>query len=97
MAAPAMTSPSTSRRHLSKFEKTAENAVSDTIFVKFLQNCLSEDDKNVTLSLETVIPTNLPGVTSLAASSWLPNAIKYCTKVRKMGAAGKEFNNYAIV
>ena len=31
----------------------------------------------------------------LAASSRLQNAIKYCTKVQKSCAAGKESNNYA--
>ena len=41
--------------------------------------------------------TNQPDMMSLAASGLQPNAIKYYTKVRKVGAAGKEFNKYVIV
>ena len=36
-------------------------------------------------------------MTTQAVSGWLQNAIKYCIKVRKMGAAGKESNNSATV
>ena len=39
--------------------------------------------------------TAAPDTTLLAASDRLENAIKYCTKVRKAGAAGKESNTSA--
>ena len=35
-----------------------------------------------------ICPTNLPDMTSLAASGRLQNAIKYCAKVRKTGPGG---------
>ena len=45
----------------------------------------------------TISSTNLPDMTSLAASRRLQNAIKYCTKVRKTGVASNESNNLVIV
>ena len=45
----------------------------------------------------TVNLTNLPDMTSLAASGRLQNAIKYCTKVPYTGATGKESNYLANV
>ena len=41
--------------------------------------------------------TNLQDMTSLAVSGWLPDAIKYCTKVRKTGVAGIEVHNSVTV
>ena len=41
--------------------------------------------------------TDLPDMTPLADSGQLQNAIKYCLKVRRMGAAGNESNNSATV
>ena len=38
----------------------------------------------------TISPTNLLDMTSLTVSSQLKNAIKYCTKVRKMGLTGQK-------
>ena len=40
---------------------------------------------------------NLSDTMSLAASGRLQNAIKYCTKVRKMGAAGTQAHNSVTV
>ena len=51
--------------------------------VEFLENGKSEGHKILNADLGTAGLTNLPGVTSLAASSRLQNAIKYCTKVAK--------------
>ena len=39
--------------------------------------------------LETIGPTHVPETTSLVAAGRLPNAIKYCTQVRKNGLAGQ--------
>ena len=45
----------------------------------------------------TIGLTNLLDTTSLAASSQLQNAIKYCSRVRKTGVVSKELNNSATV
>ena len=42
-------------------------------------------------------PTAVPNITSLAPYGRLQSAIKYCTKVRKIGPAGEELNSLATV
>ena len=63
--------------------KNFENAASDG-FGWNTQNSLSEDHKILHTYGRL---TNLPDRTSLAAAGWLHNAIKYGTKVHKMGSA----------
>ena len=67
-------------------ENTVENAATDDFGWKFLDNGLIEDSAPV-----GDVSTNLTHMTSLAVSSRLQNAIKYCTNVRKTGAAGQTF------
>ena len=45
------------------------------VWVKFLENGLSEESQNFTHLLGTSSFTNLPDMTSLAASGWLQNAV----------------------
>ena len=52
---------------------------------------------NFTHLSRTISLTKLLDTISLAASGRLQNAIKYCTKVCKIGAAGNESNNSATV
>ena len=63
--------------------------------VKFLTKGLSNDhDRNCTHLSGTIGLTNLPDMTSLAASGRLQNAtIKYCANVRKPGPAGQRVDN----
>ena len=56
-----------------------------------------QESRNCTRLLGTISLTNLPYMTSLAASSRLQNAIVYCTKVLKTIAAGNDSNNLATV
>ena len=60
------------------------------VWVEFLENCTCARTTKFYLLIGHNSPTNLPDLTSLAASGWLQNAIKYCIKVRKMVQSGHE-------
>ena len=81
-ATPDTTSPATSGRQLSKFEKRqkilrliALDWISPEQFLR--------GSWNFTHLSGTIGLTNLPDMTSIAPSSRLPNAIQYCKKVGK--------------
>ena len=50
-----------------------------------------QESRNITHLPWTISLTNLPDMTSIAASGRLQNAVKYCTKVRKTGVAGNSW------
>ena len=62
--------------------------------VEFLENDLSEDPTHYS---ETISLANSPDMMSLAASGLLQNATKYCPKMHKAGATGKESYNSTAV
>ena len=67
------------------------------LWVTFIDNGLVEDNGIVHPYRGVIGSTKLPDMTSLTGSRELQNAIKYCIKARKTGAAGKELNNSATV
>ena len=59
--------------------------------------CRGQGERNsINLSV-TIGLTNLPDMTSLAASYHMQNAVIFCIKVRKRGPGGIESNNSATV
>ena len=72
--------------------KTAENDAYDGFGWNLLKTVKATISKFYTL-----IVHNKPHMTSLAVSGRMQNAIKYCTKVRKTGAAGTESHNSVTV
>ena len=61
------------------------------------QERFKRGSKNFTCLSWTIGPTNVLDMTSPSVAGQLQNAIKYCTKVRKMGAAGIEGHNLVTV
>ena len=68
-----------------------------TVSGRISRERLKQGLPNFTRLFGTISLTNLPGMTLLAASGRLKNAIKYCPKVHKMCTAGKEAYNLAAV
>ena len=77
-----MTSLPTTRRKLSR--KSCQKSRLRQLWVAFLQNGLSKEQKDFTDLSGTMSLTNLPDMTSLSVSCRLQNATKYCTKCAKL-------------
>ena len=77
-------------------KKTVENVASNR-FVRISGERLKRGSPNVVRLPGTASLANLPHMTSYAASGRLQNAIKYCTKVHKTGAAGIKLHNSVTV
>ena len=83
-------------RTVAMAKKTVENAATDG-FGGHSREMFKQGLQNFTHLLGTIGLRELSDLTSLTASVRLQNAIRYCTKVRKTGASGKESNNSATV
>ena len=88
-----MTLPAVSDRHLSKFEKRPKMP-HPTALGRISPEGVKRGSRNFMHLSGTASHRNQPDMPSLDSSSRIQNAIKYCTKMLKMGTTRKELNHF---